>query len=577
MSENLPPDDKYLCKRPGSPNWQIRVPVPRELHACYGRREVWKSLGTTDLRSARKARISILAALHLEWERMHHAMRPNPQSLKEISRVAVTHSYEPMLEGLRANRRSLPDDDAHMLGHIEQRQMDLIRLALRKSDGKLAQWEAMADRIISRENLLIPKGSLAYEALVGDLAVGTIDALRVFNDENAGHPDPQPQSDLVREAISTDVVGDGLGGELLPLFDHYASQRLAEGRKREDVLAQDRKVIEMFSSFVGAARDITSITSSDVRQFRDLLRCLPPRWQHRKELSELSLRDAASKARALELPTRELTTVNKYLSTISPLFKWFINERQHMLNPCDGLFHSKVGGSNPRPPFTTAELNQILSSPLFTGFAKPGKEHVSGNVRATDWRYWIPLLSLFTGARVSEVAQLRADDLAFDKIGLPYLHIRHAPARLQWTKNGESRIALVDSRLIALGFRSLIDECAAKDMSGRLFPELAVGNRGIVGDRPSRFWRDYLQRRGLKRGRDGKGVHSFRHTLADRLREEGGMLNAHVGIALGHSSQTVTSGYGIVSERTIGVLREMFDKLTWDGVDFTPLGVSGTA
>jgi hypothetical protein len=162
------------------------------------------------------------------------------------------------------------------------------------------------------------------------------------------------------------------GETLLELFDRYAEQRTAEGAKRPDVLKQDRKVIEQFADFVGTKRRVESIAPEDIRAFRDALRKLPTRWRERKEFSGLGMREAAATAEDMGLPRVALTTVNKYLSTISPLFAWLITERYNIVNPCVGLFHQRVKGTNPRPPFSTEQLNTILASPLFVGSSETG-------------------------------------------------------------------------------------------------------------------------------------------------------------------------------------------------------------
>ena len=62
-------------------------------------------------------------------------------------------------------------------------------------------------------------------------------------------------------------------------------------------------------------------------------------------------------------------------------------------------------------PFASEQLSALFSSPLYTGFQADGKEHLPGDQPADDWRHWIPLIALFTGARLGEIAQLLTDDV----------------------------------------------------------------------------------------------------------------------------------------------------------------------
>jgi integrase len=65
---------------------------------------------------------------------------------------------------------------------------------------------------------------------------------------------------------------------------------------------------------------------------------------------------------------------------------------------------------------------------------------------------------------------------------------------------------------------------------------------------------------------DGLGTHSFRHLLADRLRQAG-YLNEEIKVVLGHSQKSVTSGYGKEREGTATRLSEMLSKIDFEEVD----------
>jgi integrase len=281
----------------------------------------------------------------------------------------------------------------------------------------------------------------------------------------------------------------------------------------------------------------------------------------------LTLREASLKAQAAGGPLMSPTTVNKYLSTISPFLGWCVRNAYADSNPCDGLFYDLKKGRNPRPPFSSEQLNQIFGSPLFTGFACDGKEHWPGTTCANDWRFWIPLVCLFTGARISEIAQLRVDDLQFEG-QTPYLHIRHDERRGQRTKSARSRIAPIHPKLVQIGFVAFVDERRklSDTPEAQLFAGLRPNNRNCMGAAPSRFWRNYLSRIGIKAGADGWGFHSFRHLLADRLREAG-YLNEEIKVVLGHSQKSVTSGYGRLSEGTVKRLSSMINVISFKEVD----------
>jgi hypothetical protein len=54
-------------------------------------------------------------------------------------------------------------------------------------------------------------------------------------------------------------------------------------------------------------------------------------------------------------------------------------------------------------------------------------------------------------------------------------------------------------------------------------------------------------------------------------------LDNEVAVAIGHRTQTVTSGYGIIKQGSPARLNCMIEGATFDGVDFTKLVENGRA
>jgi integrase len=532
--------------------------------------QVWRSLGTSDRRLAERLAVPIYNEILSEWR----ALAGGEQRSADLPALAVDRGYRLMLSRLEEDRRKQPADSAAYAEFLAKRQADLLKLTRRRQDGTQEHWEGVADRIIANEGLTLPKGSDGYQAFVESIADASIDALSVFNRRAAGELDAEPRSKLVREALNREANSAPAGETLLELFERYAAQRLAEKRKRPDTINQDRKVVENFAGFIGKDRKVSTITNVDVRDWIDTLAMLPPNFRKMLAYQKLDMREAARKAQAAGVKGPSHNTLNKYLSTVSPLFKWLTKRNYYSgANPCDGLFYDIPKGNNPRPPFSTEQLNAILSSPLFTGFQRDGKEHLPGNCQADDWRYWIPLVAMFTGARIGEIAQLRVEDVRKER-GVWFIHIRADEETGQTTKSGHSRYAPVHSKLEGLGFLDFHKrqaERAERVGGASMFPELEPNERGQISGKPSRFWREYLEAIGLKDGRDGFGAHSFRHTMADRLRDEAEMLDDQIEVALGHNQKTTTSGYGRLRQGTVTMLRDMFEGVRFDGVNFTPI------
>ncbi len=560
-------------------NYEVRILVPTAWQAKVGKKEVLLSLHTGDRRVANLIAPQMVAEKYAEWHRKTEDTMDRESEITDPMAVAVNVAFDGMLEAMEANRKSWPIDDIQYSEQLTQREIDLRRFTRRFQDGDLSQWEAVADRAMEARGLALVKDSNEYRAFVDAIAQASIDAISVFTRRVGGELDAGPRTALVQEAKSKQAAKAKSGETILELFERWAAEMLAKGVKRADTVNQDRKVIGSFAAFVGADRDIRSITPIEVAAYRDTLRDLPPKWMSKRELRHLKMRPAAAKARSLDMPRTAYTTINKQLSTISPLYTWVARHPTWagLINPCNGLFYDKVKGKNPRPTFKTADLTKMLHSPLFKGFKADREEHLPGDQHADDWRYWIPLTALFTGARIGEIAQLRLSDVCQEH-SVWFIHIRHDEDEGLTTKNGQCRSAAVHTMLEEVGFLAFHARQLKRvggDVTQPLFAELTANARGQISAEPSRWWRDYLTRIEIKdpkaKGGDGFGAHSFRHTLADRLRVEAELLDNQIAVCLGHNTKTTTSEYGGLTQGTVNMLKGYIDGVRFDGVDFSHL------
>ncbi len=71
-----------VVKQKGSVNWYVRRAVPRELVATVGKREIWKSLRTSDKTTATKLSRKIEADIDRMFDKARAQRRP-----KDINEV----------------------------------------------------------------------------------------------------------------------------------------------------------------------------------------------------------------------------------------------------------------------------------------------------------------------------------------------------------------------------------------------------------------------------------------------------------------------------------------------------------
>jgi integrase len=547
-------------------------------------KELIKSMKTSDRALAEKRGRQKL----VEWEGLFRACetgvatRPTTSrvpTIGELEDAAVAIGYDFELDEMDEGRRRLRHASASLweMNVRFYRQMVADR-ARDVATGNTELAEEKADAVIDTLHWDLPKGSEQYRRFCELIVQSDLAALKVSDRRNSGDMDAEPEAKLVKRVKERETSAAPDGQTMMKLFDRYA-----EWLRREDEgglvsLDEKRRIVDLFSEFAGRNRDIRSITDQDAVAFHDALADAPRGYSKRSDFKGLSLTQAIEKGRELGLPMRSTTTLNKEASYLSAFFAWLKKRRYIAVNPAPAAdFRYRVSretkDERKRPAFIGDDLNAILKSPLFTGFLKDGKEHLTGQCRADDWRKWVPLLCMFTGARIGEVSQLFTDDV-HEAQGVWVIRFKRVKHRGTRVKSATSnRIVPVHSKLDRMGFLDFVKRQAADagNEPRPLFYGFAPDKRGEWGAKPSKFFRKHLERIGLKHGADGQGSHSFRHGMTDALRNAGFYDYEYGTAILGHANSTMTGRYGHIPQGTLQARKRMIEAVTFEGVDFDHL------
>ena len=238
------------------------------------------------------------------------------------------------------------------------------------------------------------------------------------------------------------------------------------------------------------------------------------------------------------------TNTNVKLQRLRTLLQWAADNEYAADNPAKGINVKDTDkAKNKRQPFDLASLNRIFASPVYADNARPA----GGRGEAA---YWLPLLALYTGARLEELGQLRPGDVL--EIDYPdadgktqrsaFIRIKEDSEDGLKLKNAASeRDVPVHPELERLGFLTFVD-AARKAKQERLFPLLRPNIYGRLTAKWGEWFGPYLRKEcGIA---DRRLVfHSFRHTFKQYARhsriEEGVQRQI-----MGHSSGDVADQYG---------------------------------
>lgn len=182
-----------------------------------------------------------------------------------------------------------------------------------------------------------------------------------------------------------------------------------------------------------------------------------------------------------------------------------------------------------RGSWSDEDLCLLFADPIFTAYALP-EEWQAG----ADAAYWLPLLGLYTGARISELAQLHTTDIYEEPRAGWVLSIKEDQAEGQRVKNEHSiRRVPIHAELIRLG---LLDYWRAIKQHGEgpLWPAIVRCPLNGAGGNVSKWFGKFKKAKGIGAA---TVFHSFRHTLQTRLLALGAP-DAHVDTLAGHSGKT---------------------------------------
>ncbi|BDQ32656.1 hypothetical protein JCM14722_01980 [Pseudodesulfovibrio portus] len=256
--------------------------------------------------------------------------------------------------------------------------------------------------------------------------------------------------------------------------------------------------------------NIHSITREDMRAVRDTLRKLPPNRQRSKEYKGKTVDELLALKPAKVLSVK---TVNMTLEAISSLFEWGIREGELSANPAKGLqLKDTRQAITLRDPFSLEDIQTIFSSPYF----------IEDKYKNAGY-FWIPLIALYSGMRLEEIAQLYLGDIYQDEDGVWVFDINDNPDRTgqidKQVKNiNAKRLVPLHHDLIEIGLLKYYDRMISKG-EARLFPLLNKTEKvKKYGKQPGKKLGDLVKSLDLT---GKKSFHSFRHTFSDYFKQRG--------------------------------------------------------
>jgi len=228
------------------------------------------------------------------------------------------------------------------------------------------------------------------------------------------------------------------------------------------------------------------------------------------------------------------------------------------VNPFSGLrLRERERADKKRDTFSKKDLEKLFC--LSPEYGQDTHKHAHN--------FWIPLIGLYTGARLDEICQLLKTDI-IEKYGYWCLDImEHDAPDLKSVKQGERRIVPLHPFLIK-DLRFINYVLSIDEGETRVFPKLIrVNNRW--GHAFGQWFGKFKKRCGIEAPPRKKVFHSFRHTLIDFCKQND-IEEKHTGEFVGHRNRKITYGVYGKQFKPQKLYKKIVTKLNYD-IDLTHL------
>lgn len=389
-----------------------------------------------------------------------------------------------------------------------------------------------AHRVPESQRIELAEGILAADA----------QALRELRERLLGNVSPFDGAPVAPsdKAAVPQAAGQPLSSVVEPFLAAMAQKRVKPWP--EDDVRKARAAYALFQGFCGD-RPLGTYQRSDVYDFYRALAQLPKHHGKSPKDRHKTMRELIASATGTRLTAK---TVEGYASRMVALFDRHRDENDPgWINPAEGFgkFDEIGEASSARKMWDGEPLRKLFRSPVWTGSLSEARPKRKGAHVFANEKYWLPILALYQGARLEELARLVRQEIAIED-GVTYLNITDEDppgAELERKKGvktaaAKRRVPLHEA-VLDLGFLRYV-EYVAPNPGDFIFPRLKANRR--KGDKRSEKFSQWftMYRRYAGITDDGYVFHSFRASVATKLLSVSpGVPVGHIVALIGHESE----------------------------------------
>jgi integrase len=484
-------------------------------------------------------------------------------TFQDIARQLTSHGveYDTAYAVGDAPPIGLSDREMHRRAETLAWTLQPTRQALARGDFSMLRWEM--DELLDLFRINLDPASASYRELGMAILRAHVKTLEAVERRDRGEVVEAPEPVDPQFAAASSVA---------TLKASYEGWKKSADRP-ENTLREFNYAIVRFGELHGDM-SVVHIKRTHVLRFREALQEMPRRRSGKlrgatlPELVEWSKdHPGVSKVSA--------ETVNKLLGAVQAVGLW---ARDNGLIPDDMPWSDPFSNmrlqtrKSTRQPWQTDELRRLFGSPIFTRGNRP-------RAGGGDAAFWLPLLALFTGARLNELAPLTAADITTDEAtAIVCINIKEDPDHGRRLKTaGSARTVPVHTELVRIGFLRFTEQIrSSSGGNGRLFPLLKPGSKGGFGEAWSKWFGRYKRRLGIDN--PASVFHSFRHGFKDSARAARISEDLHDALT-GHAGPSIGRSYGakdMVRRFGLATLADAVGRVQYPGLDLSSIAYDGT-
>lgn len=492
-----------------------RLVVPKDLRGIIGKSELRKALGG-DYREAVKKLPGAVALLQHEIglaERKAGQGQPrNAPARYPLAPDQIAHSH--YVQQLALDEELRGDWRYAAFGYPDERRVEGLQRAIAGSADNAELVELVGkqvERFRAAGNLDAEIGSQEWREIARALCHAEFEAMERALERNEGDYTGTPVSPILLNAQPPDEPQKRVS--LSRLWDEYVSARKQAGFMKDGGQRQN-SVIKGFRKYL-RHDDAARIAKKDVLAWRNHL-----------------------------MKTKSAKTVSDVdLMTVRTLLRWAVENDRLPSNVAETVKQPKPRRVLSREQgYTLEEANTILAASRTYEPHADENGYVREKPNLVAAKRWVPIICAFTGARVSEITQLRKEDIRQVD--------RHWIARITpdagAVKSGGFRDVPLHRQIIEQGFAEFLSTAP----SGPLFHNGSDKSKFVQKSKQaSNQIADWLRNSGL-RPEGMQPSHAWRHRLKTQCRELA-LSDRVVDAIQGHAGKSASDNYGDVTLKTM--------------------------